>query len=261
MTFFVTSQPFRMTSQRRRFGPSILSSISPRPRRDSAVRYRPTSCRSSLCWLAMRTCTAAAPRSWPSVWGHAWSLPDEAAPTLDGTIVGTGSQWHGYQMFGEHHAIVSRPSDHTATIGLVAHEMGHAFGFLPDLYDTDGTSDGIGRWGVMGFGAAARLDLRRVGREWHGPCPRRGGADRSGFDPRTRSSPSARATRWRWCATRAPGHVSLIDGPRACSSDGCRKCQNTAAANGARSWTIWPANSWTKSACSRASSSRATTGS
>ena len=128
-------------------------------------------------------------------------------------------------MFGEHHAIVSRPSDHTATIGLVAHEMGHAFGFLPDLYDTDGTSDGIGRWGVMGFGAAARLDLRRVGREWHGPCRRRGGADRSGFDPRTRSSPSARATRWRWCATRVPGHVSLIDGPRACSSDGCRKCQ------------------------------------
>ena len=162
----------------------------------------------------------------PSVWGHAWSLPDEAAPTLDGTIVGTGSQWHGYQMFGEHHAIVSRPSDHTATIGLVAHEMGHAFGFLPDLYDTDGTSDGIGRWGVMGFGAAARLDLRRVGREWHGPCPRRGGANR--FWVRPADEIISERTRDKMAAVRHKGTGSRQSHrrPRACSSGGCRKCRN-----------------------------------
>jgi M6 family metalloprotease-like protein len=36
-------------------------------------------------------------------------------------------------------------------IGTFSHETGHAFG-LPDLYDTDGTSAGIGYWGLMGAG-------------------------------------------------------------------------------------------------------------
>ena len=39
----------------------------------------------------------------PSVWAHAWSLPSDAAPRLDGMLVGAYSQWHGYQMLGEHH--------------------------------------------------------------------------------------------------------------------------------------------------------------
>ncbi|HEY3219493.1 MAG TPA: M6 family metalloprotease domain-containing protein [Gemmatimonadales bacterium] len=37
-------------------------------------------------------------------------------------------------------------------IGTVAHETGHGFG-LPDLYDTDGPSEGIGQWGLMSSGS------------------------------------------------------------------------------------------------------------
>jgi len=45
------------------------------------------------------------------------------------------------------------------TIGVYAHEIGHIFG-LPDLYDTDNSSHGIGRWSVMAHGS------------WNGPLGR-----------------------------------------------------------------------------------------
>ena len=50
-------------------------------------------------------------------------------------------------MFGEKH------QNHLATIGIISHEMGHLLFDLPDLYDRDWQSNGIGRWGLMGLGS------------------------------------------------------------------------------------------------------------
>lgn len=39
-----------------------------------------------------------------------------------------------------------------ATVGVFVHEFGHVMG-LPDLYDTDGTSEGVGKWSLMAAGS------------------------------------------------------------------------------------------------------------
>ncbi|WP_347548444.1 cell wall-binding repeat-containing protein [Pseudalkalibacillus hwajinpoensis] len=80
------------------------------------------------------------------VWGHMSSLYDVAAPRLDGVKVGAHKAGGSYTMFGEKHG------GHMATVGIIAHEMGHDLG-LPDLYDTDGSSEGVGIHSLMGSGS------------------------------------------------------------------------------------------------------------
>lgn len=82
----------------------------------------------------------------PSVWGHRWSLNGVTPPTLDGKVLGDSGHNGGYAQFGEIHL------DHQATIGIMVHELGHDITW-PDLYDTDGSSDGVGVWSIMGSGS------------------------------------------------------------------------------------------------------------
>jgi M6 family metalloprotease-like protein len=85
----------------------------------------------------------------PRVWGHKWSV---SSVNHDGVSLSP------YTMFGERHGYQSDadavpPTFHQATIGIMAHELGHLMLGLPDLYDTDGSSSGIGSWGLMGGGS------------------------------------------------------------------------------------------------------------
>ncbi|NIM15481.1 MAG: M6 family metalloprotease domain-containing protein [Candidatus Aminicenantes bacterium] len=96
----------------------------------------------------------------PGVWGHQYSLDPPGgpvpAPTCDGVKVaewvGAGDpRTGGYMQIGEWHQRTATDG-HMATIGIMAHEFGHnAFG-LPDLYDYDQSSAGIGCFGLMGDG-------------------------------------------------------------------------------------------------------------
>ena len=105
------------------------------------------------------TCTP-----FPSVWGHQWSIEAQiVAPVVDGKIVG---DWHnnagGYAQFGEIHGLTTaagcnpanlvRYANHQATIGIMAHELGHLILRLPDLYDTTFASEGIGSFSLMAGG-------------------------------------------------------------------------------------------------------------
>jgi len=85
--------------------------------------------------------------STPSVWGHHSGLGGTvAAPTLDGVTVCATADGGGYSQVGELH------DDHMATIGILCHELGHDIG-LPDLYDIDKSSSGVGAHCLMGSGS------------------------------------------------------------------------------------------------------------
>ena len=74
------------------------------------------------------------------IWSHKWGITPKL--TNDGVYVSK------YTIQPEY---INVPGD--MTIGVFAHELGHAFFGLPDLYDIDYSSKGIGKWGIMGYGS------------------------------------------------------------------------------------------------------------
>lgn len=90
----------------------------------------------------------------PAVWGHAWNLDDVGTLTLDGVVVGANHDNRGgYTQFGEIHRSSRWDTGHQATMGIMVHELGHLIFRLPDLYDTDESSNGIGAWCLMSYGS------------------------------------------------------------------------------------------------------------
>jgi immune inhibitor A len=68
------------------------------------------------------------------IWSHKWILP--SVFNADATKI---------------YAYLTIPED--AKLGVCAHELGHLLFGFPDLYDTDGTSEGVGNWCLMGAGS------------------------------------------------------------------------------------------------------------
>ncbi len=91
----------------------------------------------------------------PSIWGHRGALGwgSVLAPFVDNTLVGSWYEDGGYVQIGEWYCRTSYegPPGHAATIGETAHELGHDLG-LPDLYDPDFSTNGVGNWDLMGTG-------------------------------------------------------------------------------------------------------------
>jgi immune inhibitor A len=72
------------------------------------------------------------------IWSHKWNINPrnrDGVNICDYTIM--PEYWYN-------------PGD--MTIGVYCHELGHVFG-LPDLYDTDGSSNGTGYWSLMSSGS------------------------------------------------------------------------------------------------------------
>lgn len=72
------------------------------------------------------------------IWSHSWSMQN--SQVRDGVTLS------GYTTEPEEYGT------HLVTMGVFGHEFGHALG-LPDLYDTDYSSDGVGFWSMMSGGS------------------------------------------------------------------------------------------------------------
>lgn len=75
------------------------------------------------------------------IWSHSWSFGTQYRDGVALSGYTTEPEWQG------------NPADSNfVTMGVFGHEFGHALG-LPDLYDTDYTSDGVGDWSMMSGGS------------------------------------------------------------------------------------------------------------
>ncbi len=92
------------------------------------------------------------------IWSHSWVLANPR--NYDGVTIDR------YVTMPEYWMTVS-PGTSDMTIGVFCHEMGHGFWGLPDLYDTDTTSNGVGTWSLMSYGS------------WNGPNSGGWGSDGS----------------------------------------------------------------------------------
>jgi len=75
------------------------------------------------------------------IWSHKWSIP-----------VWTSAEGVKVSDYNISPGLWATSGSSPGRIGVVVHELGHFFG-LPDLYDTDGSSQGIGNWCIMAGGS------------------------------------------------------------------------------------------------------------
>lgn len=90
----------------------------------------------------------------PNIWSHRWVLrgwTGSMFTTNDPSARGGFVRVDDYTIQSGVGGATACDATALMPIGTIAHETGHAFG-LPDLYDTQGSSAGIGNWGLMGSG-------------------------------------------------------------------------------------------------------------
>jgi hypothetical protein len=93
------------------------------------------------------------------VWAHQYCTSAQYTPNVNGVYVMGCDQEGTYAIFGErHHDTIT--ASHDATIGIIAHELGHAALGLIDLYDVTYSSAGIGYFGLMSSGTWGQADAQ-----------------------------------------------------------------------------------------------------
>ena len=85
------------------------------------------------------------------LWSHRYFLTGTPYVTHSRNAQGVAIKVADYILESGVGGVDGCDSSQIMPVGTVAHETGHGFG-LPDLYDTDNTSEGVGEWSLMGSG-------------------------------------------------------------------------------------------------------------
>ncbi len=88
------------------------------------------------------------------IWAHQWCTETTYTPIVNGVKVMDCNANGNYAIFGERHHD-SIPLSHDATVGIIAHELGHSAFNLPDLYY--GGASRIGYYGLMSYGSWGQI--------------------------------------------------------------------------------------------------------
>ena len=96
----------------------------------------------------------------PGIWAHELCTRSTYTPKANGVSLLGCSEDGSYTIFGERHHDSDKKS-HNATVGIIAHELGHGAFDLPDLY-----ASGIGSYGLMGFGSWGRTSSDNKAGSW-----------------------------------------------------------------------------------------------
>ncbi|MDH4209903.1 MAG: M6 family metalloprotease domain-containing protein [candidate division WOR-3 bacterium] len=91
------------------------------------------------------------------IWSHQWQLSNTGTGCPSAYLTDDGVYVDYYSMEPERFELYTS----RITVGVFAHEFGHILG-LPDLYDTDYSTFGIGLFGLMGAGSWGRGDDRQI---------------------------------------------------------------------------------------------------
>ena len=102
------------------------------------------------------------------IWAHQWCTNSSDTPNVNGVKVmqcdPSGIAEGNYAVFGEQHYDVDNykniTASHDASIGIIAHELGHSTFNLPDLYY--GSSTRIGYYGLMANGSWGQVSSNGV---------------------------------------------------------------------------------------------------
>src|SRR5256884_2476616 len=85
------------------------------------------------------------------LWSHRFFLTGTPYVTHSKNVQGVPIKVADYILESGVGGLEGCDSSQIMPVGTVAHETGHGFG-LPDLYDTDGASEGVAEWSLMGSG-------------------------------------------------------------------------------------------------------------
>ena len=121
------------------------------------IQYYDAQNRPRIGFLAVVHSGAGAEQGAPNIWSHRWNFrvitggqgftTNDIDPVSGQNVIIDGDYAIQPEMNGG-----SNQGGPLITIGVFAHEFGHIFG-LPDLYDTDGSSEGLGNWCLMAGGS------------------------------------------------------------------------------------------------------------